>query len=541
MKLFIGLMGIFVCLPVMARLPNIVFLLADDLGYGDLASYGHPYAKTPNIDNLAKEGTRFMRFYVNGNVCNPARTGLMTSRHPNSYANNTIQHGFQDRATITEILRDAGYRVGHFGKWHIGPKETPGTYGIHDVKIMGGPMDGLDGRDAPVYKAAMDFMEANKDVPFYVNVWGHSTHAWINPAASLENEFKDVVVKRSDFSQHMQIQFDDAISLGGNINQSMRKYLGDLYGLDLSVGRLLKKIDDLGLRENTIVVFASDNGPAPVKVSGSSTSEYSKNMLGYAGGLRGHKHTNWEGGIREPFIIRWPGQVPAGKVNTTSVFSGLDWLPTLSSIAGAKINKKMFEGQDVSDIWKGSDRSPGNPIFYQRGGLTVIQSNWKLTAQSGKQQLFDLSVDPGELHDVSKEYPDITTKLDGLIKSWTASTPNESNMDPNVFIPDPVKEAVVIGPADIPVSLDGYSGTKPNNPDRIIRYGGPSQSVTIGLNTHPRGMIEYQVFNHLGKKVLNLKSSDSRVSFDVSSWPMGIYHALAKSDGKVTRGKFFLD
>ncbi len=202
----------------------------------------------------------------------------------------------------------------------------------------------------------------------------------------------------------------------------------------------------------------------------------------------------------------------------------------------------MFEGQDISDIWKGSDRSPGNPIFYKWGGLTVIQGNWKLTAQSGKPQLFDLSVDPGERHDVSTEYPEITTKLDGLIKSWTASIPNEVNMDPKVVLQDPVKEAVVIGPANIPVSLDGNSGTKPNNPDRLIRYGGPSQSVvTIGLNTHPQGLVEYQVFNHQGKKVLSLKSSDGRVSFDASSWPMGIYHALAKGDGKVTRGKFFLD
>lgn len=438
------------------RPPNIVFMLADDFGYGDLSTYGHPYAKTPNLDMLAQDGTKFTRFYVTGNVCNPSRTGFMTSRNPRNYANATDDHGFQDRITITEILRQAGYKVGHFGKWHIGPQTEPGTYGIHDIKEMGGPYKDPEGRDANIYKAAIEFIEKNKDVPFYVNVWGYATHAKVNPAESLAAKFSDVDVDRDIFGVHMQSKFDDVLSIGGDISTGMRNYLGDVWGLDNAVGLLLKKLDDLGLRDNTIVVFSSDQGPAPVLLPDQEPNDTSSNMLGWAGGLRGGKHTNDEGGLRVPFIIRWPGQVPVGKTNTHSLFSAYDWLPTLASIAGADFDKSMVQGEDVSDIWKGADRSRKNPLFWWWSGSTVVQGYWKLTHERGKYELFNLADDPEELHDVSAEYPDVATKLEQRINAWRDTLPKVYNGSPNMFLDDPVKKAVVIEPADI---------TDPPHPD----------------------------------------------------------------------------
>jgi len=425
------------CFPCAARQPNIVFILADDLGYGDLACYGHPYAQTPQLDKLAAEGTRFHRFYVTGVTCCPSRTGFMTSRHPASYPRYMAEFGFAGRMTVTELLQQAGYRTGHFGKWHMGREDKNGTYGIDQIGTIGSTRTDPGGRDAGLFEAAVDFIEANKDVPFYVNVWGHITHYPVDPPASLANRFKDVVVDRSDFGIHMQEKFDICERIGGDLNDSMRNYLGDVYSLDLQVGRLLRKIDELGLRDNTIVVFSSDQGPAPVLTKGKPTDPSlkhnpSRNMLGYAGGLRGGKHTQWEGGVRAPFIIRWPGKVPAGKINRDSVFSGMDWLPTVCAVAGISgisnsDNADMFEGEDVSDIWLGADRSRVGPLFWKASNvnakISMLSRDWKLHVSGNAIELYNLATDPGETLNVQGKNPDIVSILRKQVDRWNATLP----------------------------------------------------------------------------------------------------------------------
>jgi len=318
--------------PDSSRPPNIVFMFADDLGYGDLGCYGHPYAKTPVLDHLAEEGTRFTQFHVTGVTCNPSRTGLMTGLFPARFPKYAADFGFGDRVTITELLKKCGYRIGHFGKWHIGPDDSNGTYGIDTVQTIGKSRDGSAGRDDDLYSAAIEFIRENKDHPFYVNVWGHATHFAVNPAPELAAEFKDVKVNRKEFPPTMQHKFDECLQIGGDLDESMRQYLGDVYQIDLNVGRLLKAIDELGLRDNTIVVFSSDHGPAPVILASKGARKYSNNMLGSAGIYRGGKHTQYEGGTRVPFIIRWPSHVQAGHVDTENVCSFIDWMPPLLSL-----------------------------------------------------------------------------------------------------------------------------------------------------------------------------------------------------------------
>ena len=421
------------------RPPNIVFIFADDLGFGDLGSYGHPYARTPALDKLGSEGTRFEQFYVTGVTCCPSRTGFMTSRHPASFPKYMSGHGFAGRATVTELLKKRGYRTGHFGKWHIGPDSSDGTYGIDEIDVMGGNKKSKGGRDVGLFEAATGFIERNKDRPFYVNIWGHITHFPVGPVQSLVDEFKDVKVSRADFGYHQQKTFDEAEAFGGDLNVGMRNYLGDVYSLDLQVGRLLAKIDALGLRENTIVVFSSDHGPAPVKLgSGKNDAparkKYAVNMLGYAGGLRGGKHNQFEGGVRSPFIVRWPGKVPAGRVNKTSVFSGLDWLPTLCHIAGAKIDAKALklEGENVVDIWLGSDRSRNDPLFWKTSAPgakpAMREGKWKLHAgnrQLRNASLYDLSVDPEERSDVAAKHPGVMKQMTAKLAKWNATLPKE--------------------------------------------------------------------------------------------------------------------
>ena len=314
--------------------PNIIFMFADDLGYGDLACYGHPYAETPHLDRLAKEGTKFEQFYVSGVTCCPSRTGFMTGIHAARYQKYPAGFGLGQKTTVTQLLKKKGYLTAHFGKWHIGT-ETENVYGIDHYDSGEKNKEDDRGRDANIYDAAIKYIKDNKDKPFYINIWGHITHYAVDAPDVLVKKYSHVKVDRKDFAKTMQHKFDECLKIGGNIDYGMREYVGEVNALDTCVGKVLKTLDNLGIADNTIVVFSSDHGPAPVLLGAKKESkEFSANMLGYAGGLRGGKHEQYEGGLRVPFIVRWPGKVQADRTDSTSVISGLDWLPTLCSIAG---------------------------------------------------------------------------------------------------------------------------------------------------------------------------------------------------------------
>jgi len=416
------------------RLPNIVFIFQDDLGYGDLACYGHPYAVTPHLDRLAAEGTSFMQHYVTGVTCNPSRTGLMTGIYPARYQKYSSDFGFQGRETVTSLLKKAGYATGHFGKWHIGPKSTEvnGMYGIDRVEVIHSTKKDPMGRDAGLFRAAIEFIQQNQDQPFYVNIWGHSTHFPVSVVPELASKFIETKVKRSDFSDTMQAKFDQCMEISGDLDASMRQYLGDIYSLDLNVGAVLKTLDDLGLTDNTIVVFSSDHGPAPVILSNKGHRQHSNNMLGYAGALRGSKHNLYEGGIRVPFIIRWPGKVPAGHRDTQSVTSFIDWLPSLTSIAGIKDIPDDLDGQDISDIWLGKARDRGAPLFWKfsskNSPLVIRDGNWKLHLKSrkgGEAELYNIAADPAESINLTDSQAAVYQQLHAKLKTWSKTLPQE--------------------------------------------------------------------------------------------------------------------
>ena len=411
------------------RPPNIVLLFADDLGYADIGCYRHPYARTPNIDRLAAEGTRFTQFYVTGVTCNPSRTGLMTGQFPARFSRYAADFGFGDRVTITELLKQRGYVSGHFGKWHIGPDTSPGTYGIDTVNVIGKSREKSAGRDDDLYSAAIDFIRASADKPFYVNVWGHATHFPVNTPAGLAGQFREVIVNRSDFSATMQHKFDECLQIGGNLNDSMRQYLGDVYQIDRNVGRMLRTLEELGLADDTIVVFSSDHGPAPVILGKKGARKYSHNMLGYAGEHRGGKHEQYEGGTRVPFIVRWPGHVPAGRVEHDSVGSFIDWLPTLCAIAGVDDLPEKLDGEDTSDVWLGTSRERATPLFWKTSSVgsapAIRDGKWKL--HLGRRdpgiELYDLSIDPSESNNVAEQQPEVVARLSQQLKQWVRELP----------------------------------------------------------------------------------------------------------------------
>jgi len=417
------------------RPPNIVLVLTDDVGYADLHSYGHPYVETPSLDKLAAEGTRFTQHYVTGITCAPSRTGIMGGLDPARYPRLVEDFGFGDRVTITELLHQRGYQTGHFGKWNLGP--TPaihdGVYGIDTVRRIPPSRGPSAGRDDALFQEAIEFMRANRDRPFYVNIWGHATHYPVDPAPEFVAKFSQVHVNRADFSQPIQKKFDDCLHVGCNLDEAMRQYLGDVYSIDLNVGRLLDALDELGLSDNTIVVFSSDNGPGPVlSMSKRGKQRYAANMLGYTGVLRGGKHDQYEGGVRVPFIIRWPGHVPAGRVDAQSVTSFIDWMPTLAAIAGGTdLLPAQLDGEDISDIWLGNSRQRHKPLFWKTraagSAASMRDSHWKLhmPRRNGALELYDLSVDPGETNNVAEQHPDVVKRMEEQIAQWLDQLPSQ--------------------------------------------------------------------------------------------------------------------
>ncbi|MDP6979912.1 MAG: sulfatase-like hydrolase/transferase [Myxococcota bacterium] len=412
-------------------------VLADDLGYGDLGSYGHPYASTPHLDRLAEEGVRFTHHYAAAAICIPSRAALMTGRFPARFQKYPADFGLPPLPTVPSLLRRAGYRTAHFGKWHLGPHKAPGTYGLDSLSAHDsdgrGAHKGERGRDSEIFDAAIDFIERNSDAPFYLQVWGHVPHFPVNPHESFMREFESLHVDDADFPEAMRSKLARARSLNADLDKGMQRYLGAVYSLDQDVGRLLRRIDELGLRDRTIVVFTSDNGPAPVSAPNPERGpfeQYRLSMLGSAGPLRGGKVSFFEGGIRVPFIVRWPGHVPAGRVDSVSVTSGIDWLPTVCSITGSDCSSLDIDGEDVSSAWMGRGYERARPLFFKElwtnSHIAVRDGPWKLHLSrppDRRPRLHRIVDDPSESTDLTDAHPEIAARLSEQAARWNESLP----------------------------------------------------------------------------------------------------------------------
>lgn len=431
-------------------------MLGDDVGYGDLAAFGgHPYARTPNLDRLFKEGTSLRQYYVVGCTCAPSRAALMSGRHPATFEFR-LGLGLAAVGTpaLTEVFGAAGYAVAHFGKWHLGPErpyyaarraDDGSTHlGIHTVVSSGKELPCAlpeeerrgkarrytgRGRDEAVYYAAERWVERHAARPWYANVWGHSTHDpvfncdLLTAERGLDTDWLPQTFDLARFSEHMASRLRHAASLGIQIDVTMKKYLTDLYSLDLNIGSLLATIDRLHLRESTLVLFSSDHGPAvvskgpqlprgarrrmealppaarpPLTFAGESPF-----LMGYAGGLRGGKFTQYDGGVRVPLLVRWPGVVQAGHVDSDSVVSALDLLPTVADLAGlTPLLRAMTppgarqDGEAMSAVFTARaarDRTAERPIFW-KGGYGARQRRDKnvISVRSGKWKLHVIPV-----------------------------------------------------------------------------------------------------------------------------------------------------
>lgn len=426
-----------------ATKPNIVFIFADDWGWGDLSCHGHPYVKTPHIDRLAKEGADFHRFTVASGVCSPSRTAVMTGHFPARYhidghfawVPSNAKRGMPDWLSpdaplLPRMLKAGGYATAHYGKWHLAnnmipDSPLPSRYGYDEYGAFN-----CAGEQMPVHEDAahaVAFMEKShrEKKPFFINLWIHEPHTPFHVVPKYQWRFRDL---------------DEA----DNIYASVLSHADD------RIGEVLDALDRLKLTENTLVIFSSDNGPA--RAGGSAALELTYDSAtgagygiggakGITGGRKGYKGALFEGGIGVPFIARWPGKIKAGRVDETTMISAVDLLPTFCEVAGVELaddyapdgvsqlaaltgdastgrEKPLFWKMKAS--WPGSKQKPYHWVSY-----AVADKQWKLLTSKDADhfELYDLVADPYEKSDVKADHPQVVADLLKQLSEWKASLP----------------------------------------------------------------------------------------------------------------------
>ncbi len=420
--------------------PSVIVIMTDDQGAGDVGCYGARDLETPNIDAIAARGVRFTQFYSGAPVCSPSRAALMTGRYPlraGLIGNAGSQPGGKgvptEQVTMAEMFKAAGYATAHIGKWHLGfcEGEMPNAQGFdHSFGHMGGCIDNFShffywqgpnrhdlfrngvevfypGRyfaDLMVEEASR-FIEENRTRPFFIYFALNMPHYPYQGDVKWLERYKDLPYPRN-------------------------LYAAFLSSCDERIGRLMKKLDDLDLRKNSIVVLQSDNGH--------STEERAHFGGGSAGPYRGAKFSLFEGGMRLPGMISWPGHLPEGAVRDQMVHT-CDWMPTLAKLCGVGLLNEDIDGRDILPVIRSADApSPHRELHWLVGGgkrpqWAVRQGQWKLIGNvqdtSGGQlddedkKLFlsDLASDISEKTNHAKEHPDVVARLLKLHEEWVAS------------------------------------------------------------------------------------------------------------------------
>jgi len=437
------------------RRPNFVFILTDDLGWGDPKCFGHPYIKTPALDRLAGQGTLLTQFYVNNPVCSPSRTAFMTGHFPARHGvhqhfarrEQNKQRGMPnwlapDVTTVTDLLKRAGYATAHFGKWHlcgggIPEAPTPSAYGIDEHRTMNSSGPGWDVRKDPYFRAhstglfvdeTIRFVQKHRDRPFFVNLWTLVPHATLKPTPEELKAYESLTVDTGAFKGSMRRYLSQAPKL----DSQMKVYAAAVTGMDQALGRLFAKLDELGLADNTLIFFTSDNGPEDYHVRNARNAG-----VGSPGPFRGRKRSIYEGGVRTSCIVRWPGHVPAGRRDEESVITAVDFLPTVCRLAGADVPAIQPDGEDVSDILLGKPRPRRKPIFWEwRGGvagdpayrpppLAIREGKWKLLVgpDGSSRELYDIPNDPAEKTNLASKHPDVARRLAEKVLAWKKALP----------------------------------------------------------------------------------------------------------------------
>ena len=458
------------------RPPNIVFIFIDDMGYADPSCFGNPHVKTPHIDRLVAEGIKLTNFYVNSPICSPSRVAVTTGQYParwriHSYLNTRIgnkRRGMRDyldasAPTTAKKLKASGYATAHFGKWHMGggrdvdDAPLPSAYGFDESLVA---FEGLGDRLITNPKGsttklghgkisfckrwektekytdrAIDFVRRNMERPFYVRLFPNDVHDAHVPWPGTEEKWKAVTD-----------------------NPWEQKFFAVLEEMDKQIGRLVSEIDKLGLAENTLIVFTSDNGPTDwpkyYNVRGVTPP-------GFTGLFHGRKWSLYEGGVRMPFVARWKGTIPSGVTDDESVMSGIDLSPTFCSLAGVKVPvAEKLDGIDCGSVLLGKP-AVRPPLFWQYGaphavlkaGKAEFQSptfamrdgDWKFLCNpdGSEAQLFNLIKDPGEKKNLLESDSARARKMFTALGAWATKTGFDFDQAARFTEPKPVLSMMI--------------------------------------------------------------------------------------------------
>ena len=401
--------------------PNILIIFTDDQGYADLACFGSRKHKTPRMDQLAKEGTRFTNFYAQ-HVCGPSRSALLTGRYPRRSKGWGMP---ADEITFAELIKTVGYQTVCIGKWDVSNRKP-----IIDRMPNAQGFDYFWGALGANDSGRIAFHENNESAGDTRDM-GSLLRLYTDKAIDFLRNKRD---KSKPFVLYLAHTMMHTI-----IDASPRfkgKSEGSLYGdvveeFDFETGRLLDTLDTLGLRDNTLVIYTSDNGPwnQPAYTKRKKGHPVGSIFWGDAGPLRNGKGSCYEAGSRVPCIVRWPGKVPAGRVSK-AIFSTLDFMPTFANLAGYKVpDDRVIDGVDQTDLLLGkSEKGARNTFYYQGNG--VRRGKWKyLKARHGVPgyaadrkreqvvELYDLEADPGEVTNLADKHPEIVQELQALMTS----------------------------------------------------------------------------------------------------------------------------
>jgi arylsulfatase A-like enzyme len=398
-----------------ARRPNVVFIVSDDQGYGDISCYEHPKeVRTPNMDRIAQRGVRFEQGYANAYVCAPSRAAIMTGTYPQRYGFYTASDSRVglplNQVTMADVLKKEGYRTCALGKWHLGiePAFHPmkrgfdefygflghGAHDYYDLKRTGETWNSILRNYEPIDETgyltdnlgreAVSFIARDSDKPFFLYLAFNAVHFPMQAPEELMRKYDTGDPKRNTL-------------------------MGMLEAEDNAIGKVLDELKQRKLDQNTVLVFVSDNGGA-------------RNNASNNGALRDYKQSVYEGGIRIPFIISWPGRLRSNFVCREPVMF-MDIMPTIAAAVGATLPQgRALEGRNMLPVLTGKSKAPLHESLYWDGAeeKTAVRSGrWKLVNNRGKTELFDLEQDLSEKNDLSVQKPEIVARLRQKFDEWS--------------------------------------------------------------------------------------------------------------------------